>query len=672
MKRIFVMISNLLASLFFIWVFSIWDDTYVSYYYPNIAAFVSSPKTTFDSVSERLTQLAEETDSLIAIQHQEPGEDGTPIFSYTTFGRGKLPNGLSEKSLKDARTTSVKTNYFIFDGNLDVDYLRQELSRLGLSNLYMSKPSNLTVLTSVFSNGFQAIGLLIFFLTFGALSLISQIRVLRTAGIRLISGDNRWLIFLRPLGQDVGNALFGVGSSIVFMLILKQFIPFPLIALSTIVTGLVVYNILLLAISLFFASIFAIGIKKVHLMQVIKGQIPVRGIISLILIGQLLAVIIVAIGVSRTFTYSQAWQQQEQGRNAWQKESNLTVLSSGREGVDLRQDRKEVIRKQKIWFDLINQAVSEEKAFLAYHHLVDRVMKNGIGSSKNLMTSTVWQDYSPEGNVLIVTPQYLKRQQVKVKPEIDAKINQLISGEFILLLPEKLHSEENHYKAIFEEDLTNRVSSEDTRQNMVATVSYLETGHDRFVYNTTPISYQQFLRDPIIVVLTPQSTGEQAFLFWEQVAQNYLFFDHLSVAQDLIHTYGIENWVSELQLGHQIHQTLLDNLQREMWTMVAGAMLGIMTSVLMFNTMNCLYFEEFRRNIFIKRIAGLRFLEIHRNYLLSQLFVFFLGFLVSVFLVTNVLIAFLVLLLFIVLSIFQLYFQMKKENQMSMLILKGA
>lgn len=672
MKRIFVIISNLLASLFFIWVFSIWADTYVSYYYPNVAAFVSSPETTFDSITERLTQLAEETDSLIAIQHQEPGEDGTPIFSYTTFGRGKLPNGLSEKSLQDARTNSVKTNYFIFDGNLEVDYLKQELSRAGLSNLYMSKPSNLTVLTLVFSNGFQAIGLLIFFLTFGALSLISQIRVLRTAGIRLISGDNRWLIFLRPISQDVGNALMGLLSGIIFAVILKQFIPFPFIALSTIITGLVVYNILLLAISLFFASIFAIGVKKVHLMQVIKGQIPVRGIISLILIGQLLAVVIVAIAVSRTLTYSQAWQQQEQGRNAWQKESKLIVVSSGREGVDPRQDREEVIRKQKIWFDLINQAISEEKAFLAYHHLIDRVMQNGMGSSKNLTTSTVWQDYNPAGNVLIVTPQYLKRQQVKVEPETDDKIHQLTAGEFILLLPENLRSEESYYKALFEEDLTNRMSSQDTRQDMAATVYYLETGHDRFVYNTTPISYQQFLRDPIIVVLTPQSTGEQAFLFWEQAAQTYLFFDNLSVAQSLIHQHGIESWVSELQSGYYIHQTLLDNLQREMWTMVAGAILGIMTSVLMFNTMNRLYFEEFRRDIFIKRIAGLRFLEIHRNYLLSQLCVFFLGFLASIFLVRDILIAFLVLLLFIALSVLQLHFQMKKENQMSTLILKGA
>ena len=53
--------------------------------------------------------------------------------------------------------------------------------------------------------------------------------------------------------------------------------------------------------------------------------------------------------------------------------------------------------------------------------------------------------------------------------------------------------------------------------------------------------------------------------------------------------------------------------------------LGIATSILLFNTMNRLYFEEFRRAIFIKRIAGLRFLEIHHTYLFAQLGVFFTG-----------------------------------------------
>ncbi|SNH10124.1 DUF1430 domain-containing protein [Streptococcus pneumoniae] len=189
-------------------------------------------------------------------------------------------------------------------------------------------------------------------------------------------------------------------------------------------------------------------------------------------------------------------------------------------------------------------------------------------------------------------------------------MNHLDVGEFVLLLPEHLRSEEEHYKSVFEDDLTSRISSQDERQQMTATVGYLESGQDRFVYNTTPISYQQFLKDPIIIVITPQSTGPQSILFWIDAVQNYVLFNQLSDAQELIQRQGIENWVSEMQTGYHNYITLLDNIQRERWVMLAGAVLGIATSILLFNTMNRLYFEEFRRAIFIKRIAGLRFLEI--------------------------------------------------------------
>ncbi|HGZ8088527.1 TPA: SepM family pheromone-processing serine protease [Streptococcus pneumoniae] len=148
--------------------------------------------------------------------------------------------------------------------------------------------------------------------------------------------------------------------------------------------------------------------------------------------------------------------------------------------------------------------------------------------------------------------------------------------------------------------------------------------------------------------------------------------NQLSDAQELIQRQGIENWVSEMQTGYHNYITLLDNIQRERWVMLAGAVLGIATSILLFNTMNRLYFEEFRRAIFIKRIAGLRFLEIHRTYLFAQLGVFLLGFVASVFLQVEIGVAFLVLLLFTGLSLLQLHVQMQKENKMSMLVLKGG
>ncbi len=671
MKKLFILISNLLASLFFVWVFTIWNDTYVSYYYPNVVVRDSSPETTFQHVATGLEKLAEETDSFIAIQHQDPNSEGTPVFSYTTFGNGKLPDGLQEKNLEDAQSSSVETNYFVFDGNLDIHLLREELSQLGLTNMHLIIPSKLSTLMAIFSNGFQLISLLIFILTFGALTLISQISQLRSSGIRLISGEKRWSIFLRPVGEDLKGIAVGFSLAGVLAILMQKILSLPTQSLMTIGAGLLCYNLILLSISLFFAQLFAVGIKKIHLMQIIKGQVPVRGIISLILIGQLLAIIIVTLGIGSSLKYTQAWQQHRIGQEAWSQERQLITLSISREGTSPGFD-EQAQRKFRTWYQLMDLAVSEQKAFLSRHQLIDRTLQNGMASSKNLTTSTEWHDYSPNGNVLIVTPQYLERQNIPVDTTIEQKMNHLDVGEFVLLLPEHLRSEEEHYKSVFEADLTSRISSRDERQQMTATVGYLESGQDRFVYNTTPISYQQFLKDPIIIVITPQSTGPQSILFWVDAVQNYVLFNQLSDAQELIQRQGIENWVSEMQTGYHNYITLLDNIQRERWVMLAGAVLGIATSILLFNTMNRLYFEEFRRAIFIKRIAGLRFLEIHRTYLFAQLGVFLLGFVASVFLMVEIVVAFLVSLLFIGLSLLQLHVQMQKENKMSMLVLKGG
>ncbi|VJF75195.1 bacteriocin-associated integral membrane protein [Streptococcus pneumoniae] len=671
MKKLFILISNLLASLFFVWVFTIWTDTYVSHYYPNVVVRDSSPETTFQHVATRLEKLAEETDSFIAIQHQDPNSEGTTVFSYTTFGDGKLPDGLQEKNLENAQSSSVETNYFVFDGHLDIHLLREELSQLGLTNMHLTIPSKLSTLMAIFSNGFQLISLLIFILTFVALTLISQISQLRSSGIRLISGEKRWSIFLRPVGEDLKGIAVGFSLAGVLAILMQKILSLPTQSLMTIGAGLLSYNLILLSISLFFAQLFAVGIKKIHLMQIIKGQVPVRGIISLILIGQLLAIIIVTLGIGSSLKYSQAWQQHRIGQEVWSQERQLITLSISREGTSPGFD-EQAQRKLRTWYQLMDLAVSEQKAFLSRHQLIDRTLQNGMASSKNLTTSTEWHDYSPNGNVLIVTPHYLERQNIPVDTTIKQKMNHLNVGEFVLLLPEHLRSEEEHYKSVFEDDLTSRMSSQDERQQMTATVGYLESGQDRFVYNTTPISYQQFLKDPIIIVITPQSTGPQSILFWIDAVQNYVLFNQLSDAQELIQRQGIENWVSEMQTGYHNYITLLDNIQRERWVMLAGAVLGIATSILLFNTMNRLYFEEFRRAIFIKRIAGLRFLEIHRTYLFAQLGVFLLGFVASVFLQVEIGVAFLVLLLFTGLSLLQLHVQMQKENKMSILVLKGG
>ncbi|MCD3432687.1 hypothetical protein KUG02_02675 [Streptococcus equi subsp. zooepidemicus] len=121
MKRLFIILSNILVCLFLVWVFTIWSDTFVSHYYPSVVVLDASPKASYNQVEAGLTRLADETDSLIAMQHQEPGPEGTPIVTYTLFGKGKLPGGLAEKVIEEPSRLSVENNYFILKGGLTVE-----------------------------------------------------------------------------------------------------------------------------------------------------------------------------------------------------------------------------------------------------------------------------------------------------------------------------------------------------------------------------------------------------------------------------------------------------------------------------------------------------------------------------------------------------------------------
>ena len=104
---------------------------------------------------------------------------------------------------------------------------------------------------------------------------------------------------------------------------------------------------------------------------------------------------------------------------------------------------------------------------------------------------------------------------------------------------------------------------------------------------------------------------------------------------------------------------------------MAGSVLGIATSILLFNAMNLLYFEQFRRLIFIKRISGMSFMSIHRNYLLSQLLVLLLGFATVVFMSHRFLISFLSLVIFISCALAVLLWQLSAENRLAVTVLKG-
>ncbi|MDS2380369.1 bacteriocin-associated integral membrane family protein, partial [Streptococcus pneumoniae] len=82
----------------------------------------------------------------------------------------------------------------------------------------------------------------------------------------------------------------------------------------------------------------------------------------------------------------------------------------------------------------------------------------------------------------------LDKENVAVNDETRQKLAHLQKGEFGLLLPESLRSQEAELKKVFEERLNYYGKSSEDKDapleyEMRAIVSYLPTGQKRFVYN---------------------------------------------------------------------------------------------------------------------------------------------------------------------------------------------
>ncbi|WP_238595589.1 DUF1430 domain-containing protein, partial [Streptococcus suis] len=78
---------------------------------------------------------------------------------------------------------------------------------------------------------------------------------------------------------------------------------------------------------------------------------------------------------------------------------------------------------------------------------------------------------------------------------------------------------------------------------------------------------------------------------------------------------GVYNWVSYLVNHRLTFMGVLNTKRTEFYSLLIGTVLTLATAILLFDAMNLLYFEQFRREIFIKRLAGMTFRELHGHYL---------------------------------------------------------
>ena len=664
MKRVFLFISNLLLTFFLIATLSFWKDSLPQILFPGAA--VLSGQADYSTVKEELNSLAKEHNSLIARTIWEVDSDGKSQTYYEVFGDGKLPDWMPPASQESIHKSDLLNNYNIISGSLTSQELATRLKELGLEKANAFENDRVSFVLALFTQPNQLTSMLIFLLTFLALIVIGQIQSLSQSGIRLISGEQLSHLFFRSLARDgLDILLFGLPALLIASVLLIS-LGYPYEVQTFLGILFILYNSLLFLLSLLIALLFTISLKKVHLLSIIKGKLPIKSILRILYFGQVLAILLVIVGFGRMSTYYHILEKNEAGQATWEQRSNVVTLQTGRSSQMKNLD--ELQTNADKWFDFIQHAIDNENAFLIKHNLVEQALKQATSNHNE----TENNPYGVEGkNILYVTPSYFKKEGMDLSSEIFQKISTLKDGQILAILPEELQKNEKDIKSTLQQELTNRLYSSKSNQTVEVSIAYTNQKNDVFLYNTAHIAYDQWLSNPIFLVLSPKTLGKASSIFWFKNLE-YLYFTDLHQTQELLKHYQLDHMVSRLSSARETYLQLNQKIKIEIFSNLSSAMFAILTSILLFTSLNLLYFEAFRKTIFLKKIAGYYFFELHRRYITSQIIALFLGSGLAFIISKNIWITLILFFSFSSLAVLLLKICDKKESKTYASIIKGG
>jgi len=569
-----------------------------------------------------------------------------------------------------AETSDLVSNYLIIQGKLDRETLLIKFNELGYIAQSHQVPSIFILLTQIIIKDVVLLSIIIFMLTFCALTIIESIKDLRSSGIRLISGESFFKVMFRSFFSDVKFILsVGVILFLVNFLILLIYGQGQLIFIMLSLMGILMFSFLFLLLSFLLSFVYLIGLHKDGLVELLKGKLPLNRILSIMIIGQLLSIVTVGWTLNKTIDYSKIYKGLISSEQTWAKNNNQFILSYSQSSNG--GSFEEASKRSKIWYDMANKAVENRQAML-----VSTNLKNFI--SAKVVDGFTKDDYVPSSNTIYVTPNYLINQKIKIESELKSKLLDLKQGEFGLLLPHKLKENKQYYIDLYTKEMQTYGQSDLNSDSKIlfemnAITGLLQDNSPRFLFNTNEYIIEQQLEDPIIVVVTPKSMGDtpSSHIFWDTNIGESMLFEDYDRTVTLLNDFETYPWISYITNGYLKYLANTSSSKLELLTMFVGSVLGIFTASLLFFTMNILYFEKFRRDIFIKRISGMTTLEIHQIYLLTQ----FTSLVVASFFVTlltkNILIAVGTSGLFFGISLIILWIQIRKENNVAITVLKG-
>ncbi|WP_276874561.1 DUF1430 domain-containing protein [Levyella massiliensis] len=671
-KRLFfsLLFSTLAISLLVLTMIFYNQRSHLYSSFPSVRLQSVKQEKSWEDVSSTLERIAEENKSILArrILVASLSED---TFKYVFFGTKETPAGFlsaTEKEIEDAdRAGSV----IIYKGGLSQKKLAEEMA--SLSNEPIKITPHPFIFVRVIRSFSSAVGILFFgllLLLFIAVEILDHLRDLPAAGIRLISGIRASSLFLKNIEEDLLAMAFAGGIGfLIANSIMVVFRFWHITYMNYVGAAILLYLGMVFLVGLLLHVLFLCILQSSRLVDLVKGKVPAKSILVVLLLGQAVAMFVVGFGVDRSRKLVPATMRLIEAKADWAKRKQYVNLTFS--DTALSKDANEQKRRDAAWFSFIEKALQQRETVFVKNEMGDFIDINPSGNSEQ---ERKIRDLRKR--LLYVSPSYFEAESISLDEKVRSTINNLEQGEFALLVPKSLvESTEDIEKSALQLMNGPYAANQDETASRIMHAKTMQIPDLQrvFLFNQIGFPTEQFVNAPVFIVLTPKSTGDSyaAKVAWASDLNHYLFLHKDEPYVSLLRENGVLQWISHIEESAYLYERATRNYSVDLMTTVISTLIGVFTAIVIFISMNRMYFEEFRRKIFLYRLSGVSFFANHRRYIAVQCALFLLIDAVLWGLFKNMLVVSSVGLGFLFLSIGLLFWQMKRENRMAVTILKG-
>lgn len=522
-------------------------------------------------------------------------EDFKP--TYITFGTGKLASNMilfPKANRANNDLLGMGATYNILKGHGSAEELSQYLNqKFHVTASYFPTMSLIGEYYNIYGNP-QAVTLLIsIFLAFVGLAIFVRISELRKSGIELLSGKTLLNTVFSDSIRDIKfisilTIIAMIGTSSYLLITGLSNLSLHIFALFSIFFSSLIFVLL----SCLVSAIIMIILSRSQLNSLIKGKLPTIALMILVVLMQFSVSLVLVTSLSGIHYNQIELKKQEADLDKWKQQKEYYTFPYA--SINLQVSNQEA----KAWWNFYNIEVTKDDAIFVRHDLF-------AGPEESS------QDQ------LFVTPSYLKAQHIKTKEDF----SNLKLGEYALLIPKNQMKNRQKLITKYNKSLTETTQNGKKETKMKAKyVEEVPNGEKRFIYNVAyeKMTTQQEISDPIIVVITPKSSGEETGISWAG-DNDYFFVKGKEQTLNRLKKLGLYDKVHYLVNAYGQYEAQTNLVKESLSMAIISAIITIIVISFFYILLHVLYFTHFRRTIVIKFISGMPNLRIHCRFIFVEL-----------------------------------------------------